>query len=323
MFQGPRFQQVRGYRAALARRAVAELDTAPRQEWFSLVHPHELVLAAPGARDAMMHAIQCCVPDAVLLPEAVDLVVPAMATHTERVVMEAREDDQDGDSYTYRLTCYGTTAPVEWWTGLRLRAVKRRPARTMRWNAAMTGPYLQRQAEELFGPGLEVVVEPHAPSASRSRADHRVATDRAMTRLRPRGAVRRRGDGRLLLDPTTNGCSSHHPDFTVAAAGPGAVACDTESVVERSERTWQDLLGAQWPLAREVAAATDGNLHEAATRVWGAMECVRKMGHSSVGLTMTTATEDSVVIGAGPYRVMTWVLPTGGSSTMFALLGGH
>ncbi|MDO8145912.1 type I polyketide synthase [Isoptericola sp. 178] len=326
MFQGPRFQAVRGYRAALARRAVADLDTGPGQPWFSLVHPQELILAAPGARDAMMHAIQCCVPDAVLLPERVDLLVPAMATHpSAEVLMEAYEDVQDGDSYTYRLACHDLSGPVETWSGLRLRAVTRRPARTMRWSPAMTGPYLQRQAEELFGRGVEVAVEPHAPAGSASRADDRAATDRAIARLRPGATLRRQADGRLLLDDTTQACSAHHALFTMSAVAPRSVACDTEAVVERPDDVWQDLLGDAWTLVREIAAAAGGDVHEAATRVWGALECVRKVGHASIGLTLASTTDDAVVIAAGPYRVITWVLPTGetGTSTMFALLGGH
>jgi enediyne polyketide synthase len=322
MFQGSRFQAVRGYRVALARTAVADLDTAAREEWFSPVHPRELLLAAPGARDAMMHAIQACVPDAVLLPEGVDLLVPAMATYPgSSVVMEAHEDAHDGDAYTYRLACHDEHGLVERWVGLRLRAVLRHAPRTLRWSPVMTGPYLQRQSEALFGRGVEVAVEPHALAAT-SRGDHRAATDRAITRLRPRLALSRRGDGRLLLDPQTHACSSHHQDFTMAVVGPRDVACDTEAVVERAEATWADLLGDGWALAQQVAAATDGDLHEAATRVWGAMECVRKVGHTSVGLALTTVTDDSVVIAAGPYRVITWVLPVGGTSTMFALLGG-
>ncbi|WP_407319791.1 SDR family NAD(P)-dependent oxidoreductase [Isoptericola halotolerans] len=323
MFQGPRFQQVRGYRVALARRSVAELSTRRGAEWFSLVHPPELVLAAPGTRDAMMHAVQCCVPDAVLLPEAVDLVVPALATDGRDVVSVAREVSHDGDSYTYGLACFDQAGPVERWSGLRLRAVRRRPPRTVHWNPAMTGPYLQRQAEELFGAGIEVVVEPHAPTDSGSRADHRAVTDRALARLRPHDPVRRREDGRLFLSSATEVSSSHHAEFTVAVAGPGRVTCDTEAVVERSDGTWEDLLGAEWPLAQEIATSTDDDLHEAASRVWGAMECVRKAGHASIRLALTSTTDDRVVIGAGPYRIATWVLPIGGSSTMFALLGGR
>ena len=186
----------------------------------------------------------------------------------------------------------------------------------------MVGPYLQRRSEGVFGLRMEVVVEPHVQDGTAQRADFRAATDRALSRLRPGLVVYRRGDGRLVIEGGSTACSAHHDRFTLAIVGDGAVACDAEGVTPRSEVTWHNLLGDAWPLAREIAQVTDEPFDAAATRVWGAMECVRKVGHAAVDLALGPVDGDDVVIVAGSYRVLTSVLPTGDDHTMFALLGG-
>ena len=106
LFQGKRFQRVTGYRRASARHAVAEIvHRAPTCDWFAPFLPQEQMLADPGTRDAMMHAIQCCVPDATLLPQGIEklyLAEPADQSD-EYVVLDARERFQDGDSYIYDI----------------------------------------------------------------------------------------------------------------------------------------------------------------------------------------------------------------------------
>jgi enediyne polyketide synthase len=88
----------------------------------------------------------------------------------------------------------------------------------------------------------------------------------------------------------------------MCVAGRGAVGCDVEPVVARPETVWRDLLGGHTELAHQVAigggeantgggeaktrggeAATDSGegMDTAATRVWAAVECLRKSGCSA------------------------------------------
>ncbi|HXV92111.1 MAG TPA: SDR family oxidoreductase, partial [Pseudonocardia sp.] len=71
-FQGKRFQRLTGYRRASARHAVAEVAAGPHSDWFAAFLPQQQLLADPGTRDTMMHALQCCVPDATLLPQSIE-----------------------------------------------------------------------------------------------------------------------------------------------------------------------------------------------------------------------------------------------------------
>ena len=50
------------------------------------------VLADPGTRDALMHSIQCCVPDATLLPAGIEaLYLADPTTVPSEVTLHARE----------------------------------------------------------------------------------------------------------------------------------------------------------------------------------------------------------------------------------------
>ncbi|HEY0807168.1 MAG TPA: SDR family NAD(P)-dependent oxidoreductase, partial [Pseudonocardiaceae bacterium] len=72
LFQGKRFQRLVGYRQLAATRCVAEISNVPTEAWLATFLPGDFVLGDPGTRDCVMHAIQCCVPDATLLPTAVE-----------------------------------------------------------------------------------------------------------------------------------------------------------------------------------------------------------------------------------------------------------
>ena len=76
-FQGKRFQRVAGYRQLSATSCAADIVTLPGDGWFAAYLPAELQLGDPGARDAFMHAIQSCVPDATLLPAGVERLYAA------------------------------------------------------------------------------------------------------------------------------------------------------------------------------------------------------------------------------------------------------
>ncbi|MEU4745676.1 SDR family NAD(P)-dependent oxidoreductase, partial [Actinosynnema sp. NPDC023658] len=168
LFQGKRFQRLQGYRRASARHAVAEVATASVATWFAPYLPQDRLLADPGTRDVMMHAIQCCVPDATLLPQSVERLYLAAQVDqlAQYVVMDARERSQDGDSYTYDIDVRDPDGRlVERWEGLVLRAVRKRDGAGP-WTPTMLGSYLERSLERVLGGSRAVVVEPDPTDAT-------------------------------------------------------------------------------------------------------------------------------------------------------------
>ena len=286
-FQGKRFQRVLGYRQLAATSCAVEISALSADRWFGSYLPGELLLGNPGTRDAFMHAIQCCVPNATLLPAAVERLYPAdPAERLEQVILTATERHRVGDTYTYDLdVCAPDGRIVERWEGLRLQAVRKTEGRGP-WIPALLGPYLERQAAELLPHRPRCVVEPDPVAAAGGRQPRRRQTEAAVSRMLERPAiVSHRGDGKPEVAVDGIGVSaSHGASVTLAVTGPGRVGCDVEAVRDRTAEDWRALLGAeQFALAELIQRELGEELSVAATRAWGAVECLRKTGRALVG----------------------------------------
>ncbi|MGW5706291.1 type I polyketide synthase [Amycolatopsis japonica] len=330
LFQGKRFQRVTGYRRASARHAVAEIATGAEVDWFAPFLPQEQLLADPGTRDAMMHAIQCCVPDATLLPQGIERLYLAEPgeQHPEYVLLDARERAQDGDSYVYDLDVRNPDGKlVERWEGLKLRAVRKRDGEGP-WVPSMLGSYLERSVERLLGSSRAIVVEPDPVGVSVETTPER----RAQTALAAGRAVdapleiRYRPDGKPEADGVEVS-ASHSAELTLAIAGGGRIACDVETAIERTPEDWAGLLGEDLLAVGELLAADAREpLSVAHTRVWSALECVRKTGDMTQALTVHRVDPDGwAVLSHGAARIATWVTTVNDRTdpVVFAVLQGE
>jgi enediyne polyketide synthase len=330
MFQGKRFQRLLSYRRASARHAVAEISTTTPAPWFAAYLPQDQVLADPGTRDAVMHGIQCCVPDATLLPQGIEkLYLSDQADQrTEFVIMDARERLQDGDSYIYDVDVLDPSGRlIERWQGLTLRAVRKKDG-SGPWVPAMLSGYLERGLERVLGGSRAVVVEPDPESVRLGeQADRRAQTELAASRsLGGPVTVRYRPDGKPELDGVAIS-ASHGAGVSLVVTGSGRLGCDVETVAHRSEEDWAGLLGEGLLRVRDLVMAESGeNADVAGTRAWAALECLRKAGVTTRNLTVDRLHPDGwVVLSAGDAKVATWVttLSYGPDSVVFAVLSGE
>ncbi|MPZ81276.1 MAG: SDR family NAD(P)-dependent oxidoreductase [Actinophytocola sp.] len=329
LFQGKRFQRLLTYRRTSARHAVAELSTTAPTPWFAAFLPQERVLADPGTRDAVMHAIQCCVPDATLLPQSIEKLYLANPSDqdAEIVIMDARERSQDGDSYVYDVDVLNTSGVVvERWEGLTLRAVRRRNGEGP-WVPSLLGSYLERAAERVLGGTRAVAVEPDPVTGLVEAADRRAQTELAASRaLGRRAGVRYRPDGRPEIDGGTVS-ATHGATLTMVVTGAGRMSCDVEVVVERAAQDWVGLLGErQIGVCDLVATEAGESASTAATRVWSALECLRKAGITTQALTLDRVDQEGwVLLSDGDTRIATWVTTVNDVSepVVFAVLSGE
>jgi enediyne polyketide synthase len=315
-FQGKRFQRVLGYRRLAATSCAVEISAGSSDEWFGSYFSQTLVLGDPGARDAFMHGIQCCVPNATLLPAGVERIYPANPDElTGQVILHAAERTRDGDTYTYDLeVCAEDGRILERWEGLRLQAVRKTDGRGP-WIPALLGPFLERQAAELTGSGVRCAVEPDPPSGANGRDARRRQTKVAVGRMLDRPVViTHRGDGKPgIADEGVAISASHGAVLTLAVAGSGRVACDVEKVSERLTEDWQGLLTAeQFALAELIQRERGEQPSVAATRVWSAVECLRKAGRTLSGaVTLATAAPGVpagwVLLESGAAKIATFV----------------
>jgi enediyne polyketide synthase len=329
LFQGARFQRLHAYRYLAAKQCVAVIENTATAPWFAEFLPADLVLGDPGTRDALMHSIQCCVPDATLLPAGIErlyLADPGAARTRDRVTLHANERSRDGDTYIYDLDVRDQEgALVERWEGLRLQAVRKKDG-SGPWEPSLLGPYLERRTEATLPATLRVAVLPDGDEPVEGVEARRKQTAKTVSlALGSRTVVRYRADGRPEIEGGLNISSSHGAGVTFAVAGAQAVGCDVELAADRPAEEWSQLLGADgFALARLLAGERDEDLSLAATRVWGAIECLRKTGHALTRLTADAKPRADrwVVLRAGNAQIATFTtaLHTATDPVVFAML---
>lgn len=315
LFQGARFQRLRRFHRAAARHVDADVAVEQRPDgWFASFLPGHLLLADPGMRDALMHGNQVCVPDATLLPSSVERVHPlGSGDHLpDQLRYTAVERSRDGDTYVYDIAVRAEDGTVvERWDGLTLHAVRKTDG-SGPWAAPLLGPYLERSLEDVLGSRIAVAVEPHGDTPAHSVAQRRSFTEDAAARaLGSPVAIRHRPDGRPELEATRHlsVSAAHGLGVTLSAVSDSEVACDVEAVSMRPSHEWRGLLGDHAAAADLVAKETGEAPDTASTRVWGAVECLRKAGiMAGAPLTVLSPRKDAwVVFAAGDLRIATFV----------------
>ncbi|SDJ50138.1 Malonyl CoA-acyl carrier protein transacylase [Actinokineospora alba] len=308
LFQGKRFQRVRAYRKVSARHVVAELGGTTTAPWFAAHLPRRLLLADPGTRDAVMHAIQCCVPEEILLPQGVERLYLAQWSEEDpqSVVMDARERRHDGECHIFDVDVRTPDGQVvERWEGLLLRSVGRRDGAP--WAPALLGSTVERSLERVFGGSRSVVVEPDA----QGRRQTTLAVSRALGRT---AEVRRLPDGVAM---------SHGAGLTFVVVGSGRLDCAIESAADVD---WPGLLDEQLALRDLLTTEAADSAAVAGTRIRAALRALGKTGAAGQALTLDRVHPDRwVVLSAGDDKIATWVTTVKDrpDPVVFAVLSGE
>ncbi len=299
LFHRGRFRRLEGYRHLEATSCLAEIAADGKVAWFGKWLPSKLVLGDPGARDAAIHGIQACIPHATLLPTGVDRIVTGCLAASEPLMLAARERSRNGDDFVYDLEILDRQGRVrERWEGLRLHAVQRIDPPEA-WRAALLAPYVERRLEEMM-PGRHLHVSLGADASD---------------------SLRHRPDGRPEAAVGTQVTRSHSGSLVLQVEGDGRLGCDLEPVTERTEAVWRDLLGERFALAELIARERGETPDAAATRVWAAVESLKKAGvpHGAPlvleGLSTSSATSSAtssdgwLLLRSGDLRIGTYLGP--------------
>ncbi|MBG0566094.1 type I polyketide synthase [Actinoplanes aureus] len=295
-FHGPVFQRVRGYRAIGAYRCVGVVDAGPGDPWFSAFLDQRLRLGDLGARDAFLHLLQACVPDRMVLPVGVDRI-RMHRPPAGRLTVSARQRSEDPDGFVFDLTVTDPAgAPVEDWTGLRLRAV--RAMDLPRWPLELAGAYLTRLlARQRPAPPVELATA----RADRSDPAHTAEVAGWLAGVR----VTHADDGRPVTTGPGSVSASHLDDHLLVAAGPGRVAVDWDRIGAAAP----PLPGADVAVAAQAARAAGEDTGTAAWRIWTCREVLRKLGEPpSAPLTVATAVDGGTTLRSGDVALHSVVL---------------
>jgi enediyne polyketide synthase len=312
LFHRGRFCRLRGYRLLKAKECVAEIMADDGAKWFGPYLPAEFVLGNPAARDAALHAIQACIPHRRILPTGIERMVIRRNESGARFV-RAKERLRDGNNFIYDVEVTDARGEViERWGGLRLRAVEVMASREV-WPDALLSPYLERRLEELADAGAPVRV-----ALERGLREERPASSDAVIQqaLGKTARIWRRPDGKPVFFGEEDISAAHANDFTLAVAGAGGAACDLEEVAARTDAEWRDLLGEgkKFKLAERIAREQMESVDAASTRLWMAMECMKKIGQPPKSpLVLESSTDDGwTLLRSGAIIISTCVVAVRG-----------
>ncbi len=305
LFHRGRFLRIERYLelGALGCRSIVRTDAAG---WFGGGMPETFLLGDPGARDAAIHSIQACIPQATLLPvRAARIAILDRATgSTAKRVVVASERSHQGDEYVYDLEVTDADGRViERWESLALRKLVSAHVDSSPWAPALLVPYLEWAAAEFSVP-VSVAVR---ASAGESRTERRRMVAESL--VGSRTPLPSRPDGK---PEAANGTISfsHMEPFTLGVHASGCVSCDLVEVQGVDPAQWHNLLGQDlYSLAEVVSVTAREPIAHAAARVWAAFECLRKTG-ADPGRRLTFLPERSngwMCFSAGTKRVVVGV----------------
>lgn len=274
LFHTGRFRGVRRYRRLTATECVAEI--APHKE--SLFHrylPPTMLLGDATIRDAAIHALQGCVPQATVLPAGIASVELYAPVEGDTIVI-AHETSRTTEGFTYDVDIAAPDGRLfERWHGLKLQIVARRE-RVDDLAPALWAPFLEREV------GVSV-------------------------RVAPEEAVLHRHDGKPLA---AHGhiSRSHDGAITLAVAHEKPVGVDVQHI---DRHPWDDIVGPRDGGLTDVCVRVSGDERpHAAARVWSARESMKKLsGDALVPLVVDTAGDHGrVTFRSGPHRIDTFLM---------------
>ena len=276
LFHGSGFQRVRGFRRVESSRCRADVSAGDADRWFIDYLPQDVVLGNLAARDACLHAAQACIPHRRVLPVSAEEIRFTRELGSAGIDAESTERSRGDRELTFDLSMRDEAGElVEAWTGLRLRAVSDLPV-SRPWPPDVLAAYLERSLGLLWGQAstCRVAIKDTSavPRESRGELAVSLATEGAEVLSRDAGGAPRLASGLGVS-------LAHHDRYTLVVIGDGPVGADMEVVEHRPETTWKGMLGSgPFATARALAASSGQDLDTCATRVWSAIECLRKVG---------------------------------------------
>ncbi|HSE18604.1 MAG TPA: type I polyketide synthase [Pyrinomonadaceae bacterium] len=317
LFHTGRFRRLREYRALKATECAAEIMPDGTTAWFGRYLPGGLVLGDPGARDAAIHAVQACVPQITLLPVGVEKITGSVNGLAGGLFVRAEERERLTNGFIYDVELTDSEGRVrERWERLHLRTINGADFKGP-WPEGLLTPYVERCLLNLI-PGANVSVA----FESDPKLDRRDRSTRAFERALGTGCLVRRADGKPEACDGRNVSASHCGDLTMAVAARSPIGCDLEAVTTRPSELWSDMLGVErFKLAELISRETQETLDMAATRVWTAVECLKKAGAGiNAPLVFVNAAGNGwILLASGDLKIASGVVQRDGEKEELAI----
>lgn len=279
-FHGPRFHRLGHVTALSATHCRVRTKVGVRADWYGPLLPQGFSAGDPGLRDAVLHALQLCVPHQVMLPVAAGSIQLGRLDPDAEYIIQARQILSERHRVVFDVqVCNSSGEVVEGWSSLELvqapasafprdRDYPLAPALLQSLVARIATDVLDAQ-EVCAG---VVFVEPGEPGSTR-------ALERALSR---EVSVKRDKNGAITLS-NVNVSTSHAADISIALTrNEGPVAIDLQFAPDIEADEWRLMLGeARMQFAMELSKQHAIPVQQAMLAVWTASECLIKLGSSA------------------------------------------
>ncbi len=298
LFQGPSFQRIKHIISMTDDQCIFEASTQPHDPDFD--HAYEqFVTGDPYFRDTLLQSVQIVLPDLIALPVKIDkwetylkpqdfgtyrVIVNILQKNTDTVVADVTAVDQKGTivekirGYTVKIIERKQDAPAvndlispDRWDEKRIN----RQVAQLCEEAGTVPPAIRikhipllsemakaerHQIEQTLFESACQAVSPEPANASNPVA---VAWTEQGKPFLP-------GNSQIALS------CSHDSKLLICSAGPATQGCDVEPVVHRDPQEWGLMLGRKRQPLLDRLEKVDNSYDRAATRIWCAVEALRK-----------------------------------------------
>jgi enediyne polyketide synthase len=279
-FQGERFRRIRTYTALTARRLRAQLSSDVAGPWFGSFESQDLVLGDPGARDALLHALQAAVPHKRVVPISVERI--SFGPGGPPASVEAFERSATDDTFVFDVIARDNAgAIVEAWASATFHAIGDIDVDSAITAAPeLAAAYIERVARaELEESSIEVAL---IVDQTAERQERRT---RALAALGLDGNVFARSDGKPVVIGRSSGehvSISHRDNLTLAVRADTDIGCDVEAVCAFDAASSPQLLSATDGLVTQLPSNGERPALSA-TRAWAIREVALKQDGAANG----------------------------------------
>ena len=280
-FHGPRFHRLGRVEALSATHCRVRTQAGVHADWYGPLLPQGFSAGDPGLRDAVLHALQLCVPHQVVLPVAAAQVQTGRLDPDTEYLICARQTFSDGRRFVFDIqVCDPGGEVVERWTGLELVLAPAGPTPKDARHPlapALLQSLIARIATDVLG-AREVAAGVVVGAVVGETAE--LASGRALARALGRPViVKREPDGAIAVTGARVS-TSHAADITVALTRPdGRIAIDVQFAPAYELDEWRLMLGeARLRFALQLCEQEAVPLQQALLAAWTASECLIKLG---------------------------------------------
>ena len=307
LFHQGKFRRINSYQLLHTLACQVEIAADENDNWFSRYLPQNKSLADPGARDAVIHAIQACIPHARLLPVSIEKLEIFSTEATKNWRLFAKQQWRRNDLFCYDLEVYNNKGVLlERWSGLTLHKVENLKVKS--WIEPLLVPYLERRISELI-PGTNIQISVLNKNNLTRRERSVMAISEAS--LSEQNEIIHRPDGKPeIANENQYVSASHQAHLTLAVSSEQIVACDVEQVFNKTVDQHQHVINEDLQiLAAMLSESAQENYEISATRIWTALECLKKAGQQiKTPIILSECHKDGwVLLNAGDNTIATYL----------------